>query len=302
MQKEYTAQAEKVLITAKSLARKWNHPYVGTEHLLLALKKEFTGVASQVLSMNGVEQEKIVKIIEELVAPVQDVKRRKIAFSPRLEFLLDNALQEAVRQRSERIGTEHLLLAMIKDADCVATRILVTLNVDLAKVQDDILETVGLNPKEYYEESDIGKLTFEGMVAFIDPITSATIHYLEEGVTISKGVVRNEEKVNYSEADRISEAVENLVYMQEYTHARTKCSYATAYILQNGVLNDTGIKFYKRLYNIGLLTGKTTVINKKQYIEVIIPKIIAPNDKKYAINSVIFPLRCIIFSYFVFET
>lgn len=164
MQKEFTAQAEKVLITAKSLARKWNHPYVGTEHLLLALKKEFTGVASQVLSMNGVEQEKIVKIIEELVAPVQDVKRRKIAFSPRLEFLLDNALQEAVRQRSERIGTEHLLLAMIKDADCVATRILVTLNVDLAKVQDDILETVGLNPKEYYEESYEGSRVAGGML------------------------------------------------------------------------------------------------------------------------------------------
>lgn len=124
-------------------------------------------------------------------------------------------------------------------------------------------------------------------IAFIDPITSATIHYLEEGVTISKGVVRNEEKVNYSEAGRISEAVENLVYMQEYTHARTKCSYATAYILQNGILNDTGIKFYKRLYNIGLLTGKTTVINKKQYIEVIIPEI---NQKywykKVAVNII----------------
>ena len=164
MQKEYTAQAEKVLITAKNLARKWNHPYVGTEHLLLALKKEFTGVASQVLSMNRVEDDKVVKIIKELVAPIQDVKRKKIVFSPRLEFLLDNALQEAVRQRSEKIGTEHMLLAMIKDADCVATRILVTLNVDLAKVQDDILETVGLDPKEYYEESYDGGRSVGGML------------------------------------------------------------------------------------------------------------------------------------------
>ncbi len=164
MQKGYTAQAERVLITAKNLARKWNHPYVGTEHLLLALKKEFTGVASQVLGMNGVEDEKVVKIIEELVAPGQDVKRKKIAFSPRLEFLLDNAVQEAVRQNSEKIGTEHMLLAMIKDADCVATRILVTLNVDLAKVQDDILETVGLNPKEYYEEGYEGGRVPGGML------------------------------------------------------------------------------------------------------------------------------------------
>ena len=172
MQKEYTAQAEKVLITAKNLARKWNHPYVGTEHLLLALKKEFTGVASQVLSMNHVEDEKIVQVIKELVAPTQDVKRKKMVFSPRLEFLLDNAMQEAVRQRSDKIGTEHMLLAMIKDADCVATRILVTLNVDLAKVQDDILETVGLDPKEYFEESyESGRVTGGMLEQFATDLT-----------------------------------------------------------------------------------------------------------------------------------
>ena len=154
MQKEFTAQAGKVLITAKNLARKWNHAYVGTEHLLLALKKEYTGVASQVLFMHHVEEDEIIKIIEELVAPVEGEKKKKIEFSPRLEFLLDNALQEAIRQNSEKIGTEHMLLAMIKDADCVATRILVTLNVDLGKIQDDILETVGVNPKEYEDSMD----------------------------------------------------------------------------------------------------------------------------------------------------
>lgn len=152
MQKEYTAQAERVLATAKSLAKKWNHPYVGTEHLLLALRKEFTGVAGQVLAMSSVDEDKIIKVIEELVAPVQGVKRKRIEPSPRLEFLLSNALQEATRQRSEKIGTEHMLLAMIKDGDCVGTRILATLGVDLVKLQEDILETVGLNPKEYYEE------------------------------------------------------------------------------------------------------------------------------------------------------
>ena len=152
MRKEFTTQAEKVLMTAKSLAKKWNHPYVGTEHLLLALKKEFTGVASQVLSLNKVEEEEIVKIIEELVAPLQGEKRRKIDISPRLELALENAAYDAERQKSEKIGTEHFLLAIVKDPDCLAARILTTLNVDLAKVQDDILETVGLNPREYFEE------------------------------------------------------------------------------------------------------------------------------------------------------
>ncbi len=152
MQKEFTAQAEKVLVTAKSLARKWNHPYVGTEHLLLALRKEFTGVAGQVLVANHIEEEQITKIIEELVAPVEGVKRKGITFSPRLEFLLDNALLEATRQNSEKIGTEHMLLAMTKDSDCVATRILVTMNADLEKIQEDILDAVGINPKDYFEE------------------------------------------------------------------------------------------------------------------------------------------------------
>ena len=66
MQKEFTAQAERVLMTAKLLAKKWKHPYVGTEHLLLALREEITGVAGQVLAENGVDEEKIRKIIEEL--------------------------------------------------------------------------------------------------------------------------------------------------------------------------------------------------------------------------------------------
>ena len=158
MQKDYTAQAEKVLATAKSLARKWGHPYVGTEHLLLELRKEFTGVAGQVLAMHHVDEEKIKKIIEELGAPFQKEKHKKMEYSPRLEFLLENAHVEADRQNSEKIGTEHLLLAMIKDADSVATRILVTLNVDLAKIQDDILHVVGINPKDYEEGLEGGRV------------------------------------------------------------------------------------------------------------------------------------------------
>lgn len=151
MEKEFTKQAEQVLDNAKALAKKLRHPYIGTEHLLWALRQEFTGVAGQVLAMNRVEEESIIKVIKKLISPVQQVKKRVIEFSPRLEYLLDNAFQEAVFMKTEKIGTEHMLLAMIKDTDCVATRILVTLNVNLTKVQEDVLETVGINPKEYFE-------------------------------------------------------------------------------------------------------------------------------------------------------
>ena len=154
MQKDFTKQAAKVLETARALAKKWNHPYVGTEHLLLALRREFTGVAGQILTANKVEEEKITKVIEELISPGTEMQtKRTLEFSPRLVYLLDNALLEAVRLSSEKIGTEHMLLAMLKDVDCVATRTLVTLNVNLGKVQEGILEVIGVNPREYMEDT-----------------------------------------------------------------------------------------------------------------------------------------------------
>ena len=154
MQKDFTKQAAKVLETARALAKKWNHPYVGTEHLLLALRRELTGVAGQILAANKVEEEKITKVIEELISPGTEMQtKRTLEFSPRLVYLLDNALLEAVRLSSEKIGTEHMLLAMLKDVDCVATRTLVTLNVNLGKVQEGILEVIGVNPREYMEDT-----------------------------------------------------------------------------------------------------------------------------------------------------
>ena len=178
MQKEFTKQAEQVLNRARSLAKKFHHPYVGTEHLLLALRQEFTGVAGQVLAMNHVEEDKIIKIIDELISPIQEVKKKTLEFSPRLEFLLDNAFQEAVYLKSEKIGTEHMLLAMLKDGDCVATRILVTLNVNLGKVQEDILETIGANAKEYFEEGFDGGRVQGGM---LDQFATDLTEQAEEG-------------------------------------------------------------------------------------------------------------------------
>lgn len=178
MQKEFTKQAAHVLNIARNLAKKFNHPYIGTEHLLLALKQEITGVAGQVLSMNHVDEDKIEKIINELISPVQEVKIKKLETSPRLEFLLDNAYMEAVYLKSEKIGTEHMLLAMLKDADCVATRILVTLNVNIEKIQEDILGTIGANQKEYFENGSDGGHVQGGM---LDQFSTDLTAQAEEG-------------------------------------------------------------------------------------------------------------------------
>ena len=130
-----------------------NHPYIGTEHLLIGLRQVYTGVAGQVLDANGVEEEKILKVMEELVSPVGNVSlAHRPEVSPRLAYILEDSKAEAMRFRSEEIGTEHLLMALLRDVDCVACRILLTLNINMQKVYQEILEVLGVDPKEYQEE------------------------------------------------------------------------------------------------------------------------------------------------------
>lgn len=149
----YTEQAKEVLKIAKTVARELRHPYIGTEHLLVGLKKVYTGVAGQVLALNGVSEENIRKIIDELVSPGEGATvTGSPQISPRLTYILEESKEEALRLRSDEAGTEHMLLAILRDVDCVAARILLTLNVNLQKLCQDILVSVGADPKEYMEE------------------------------------------------------------------------------------------------------------------------------------------------------
>ena len=150
----YTEQANNVLRTAEKIAKELHHPYVGTEHLLLGLRKVYTGVAGQVLAMNGVEEESIYKVVNELISPVGSVTfAERTQKSPRLKYILEESENEALRLSSEEIGTEHMLLAMIRQTDCVATRILLTLNINLQKIFQEILNVTGADPKEYQGEA-----------------------------------------------------------------------------------------------------------------------------------------------------
>ena len=92
-----------------------HHCYIGTEHILLGLLKEGTGVASQVLADNGVEYDKVLELIEELIAPGNAVAVLVDGLSPRAAHVLEVSKAEAARFHSEKIGTEHLLIAMIKE-------------------------------------------------------------------------------------------------------------------------------------------------------------------------------------------
>ena len=149
----YTEQAKEVLKIAKKTARELRHPYIGTEHLLVGLKRVYTGVAGQVLAMNGAGEENILKIMDELVSPGGEVPAQQDPqMSPRLEYILEEAQEEAVRLRSDEVGTEHMLLAILRDVDCVAARILLTLNISLQKLCQDILASTGNDAREYMED------------------------------------------------------------------------------------------------------------------------------------------------------
>ncbi len=149
---DYTKQAEIAIDNAKEIAEEFTHPYVGTEHLLLGLRRTDRSVAAQVLAENGVDEESIAKVIGELISPVgNEMIPQKPKPSPRLEFVLGESRLEAQRFGSDKIGTEHILLTLLRETDCVASRILLTMGANLQKIMQDILDVLGIDPKEYVE-------------------------------------------------------------------------------------------------------------------------------------------------------
>ena len=149
----YTKQAESAIRYAAKKAKEMGHPYIGTEHLLLGLRQEVAGVAGQILAQSGVEEEKVIQLMDELIVPRDEAfAGKKPEESPRFKYILENSEKEAGRLHTAEVGTEHLLLSMIRDVDCVATRILITLNINLQKIFQDIMNAAGLDAKEYQEE------------------------------------------------------------------------------------------------------------------------------------------------------
>lgn len=154
----YTDKAKKALNYANRLSRSSGCNYVGTEHILAGLLKEGTGVAAEVLTANNVELEALLKLIDELVAAGEEVMvADRDGYSPRTQMVLDRAREMADRFDSERIGTEHLLLAIIKEGDCAASRLLNTMGANPQKLFVDILAAMGEDPAQYREEIQRGR-------------------------------------------------------------------------------------------------------------------------------------------------
>ena len=156
--KPYTDKAKKALSYATRLSKAEGSSYIGTEHILEGLLKEQTGVATEVLAANNVELTALQQMIEELVATGEEITvADRDGYSPRAQEILARAEEMAERFDSSEIGTEHILLAIVKDGDCAASRLLNTLGANPQKLFVDILVAMGENPADYREEIQRGR-------------------------------------------------------------------------------------------------------------------------------------------------
>ena len=150
---KYTDKAKRALDIANRLSKSMHYNYVGTEHILAGLLKEGSGVAAEVLSVNGVELSKLLQMIEELISTGEDtLVAERDGYSPRTQHILAKAQEEANRLGYEKIGTEHILLSIVKEGDCAASRLLNTMGISLQKLFTDILNAMGEDPAKYREE------------------------------------------------------------------------------------------------------------------------------------------------------
>ncbi len=140
----FTERARKVIVYAKEEARRFNHDYIGTEHLLLGLIREGEGVAAAVLQKLGVDLETIRIEVEKLVQPgPQTQVIGDIPFTPRSKKALELSAEEARALGHNYIGTEHILLGLVKEGEGMAYRVLLNLGLDLAKLRNEVMELLG---------------------------------------------------------------------------------------------------------------------------------------------------------------
>lgn len=146
MDNRFTRQAENALALAEGVVQDLNHGYIGTEHILVGLLAEKEGTAGKVLEEFHVEPRKLLDLIQKLIAPPAESRNVQIKekhYSPRAESVIREAVELAEEMQEDQAGTEHLLLALLRETDCVATRLLYTLGINIQKLYSAVLTAMG---------------------------------------------------------------------------------------------------------------------------------------------------------------
>ena len=153
MKEQYTELAKAVLKRAEHASRELKMNYVGSEHLLMGLIREKDCVASRILTDNGVDEERLLSMIPDMIEQQGSLALMDMdGFSPRAEEVLEEAHRQAARFKAHLTGTEHLLLALLKDQDSVGLKLMLTMNVNIQKIYAETLAAMGEDPSLVKED------------------------------------------------------------------------------------------------------------------------------------------------------
>ena len=172
---KFTNKAKKVIEIANDISIELGHKYIGTEHILYGLVKEEEGIAGKVLLNKGITEDKIIKKTEEMLGKGKQIKE-SMGFTPRSKKVLENAFLEAKRVGYNFIGTEHLLLAILKEEDCIAIKIITELNIEISKIYTEIARVINEE-----ENQDINKEITRGKGSFA---LTPTLNQFGEDITL----------------------------------------------------------------------------------------------------------------------
>jgi ATP-dependent Clp protease ATP-binding subunit ClpA len=154
MFEKFTDRARRVVVLAQEEARMLNHNYIGTEHLLLGLIHEGEGVAARALESIGISLEAVRQNVEEMIGRGQHALTGHIPFTPRAKKVLELSLRESQQLGHDYIGTEHILLGLIREGEGVAAQVLVKLGADLNRVRQQVLQILRGGEREEAAENE----------------------------------------------------------------------------------------------------------------------------------------------------
>ncbi len=145
---KFTESAKNVIQHANEIAAELGHNYIGTEHLLYGLTKENSGIANKVLEEQNIIPESVLGKIYAIMGKNENKTKKILGFTPRTKKVLENASAEAKKDGSEYIGTEHILIGIMKEGDSVAIRIMLNLEANLKEIYEDILKVISETASE----------------------------------------------------------------------------------------------------------------------------------------------------------
>jgi ATP-dependent Clp protease ATP-binding subunit ClpA len=146
MFQRFTERARQVVVLAQDEARQLRHNYIGTEHILLGLLREEEGIAARVLRQLGIREDEVRAQVARIVSEVDEVTTGQIPFTPRAKKVLELALRESVSLGHSFIGTEHILLGLVRENEGVASRILLDFDADAEKIRHEIIRMLSGGP------------------------------------------------------------------------------------------------------------------------------------------------------------